>query len=276
MKLKGERGMKVSISSWSYRRLFDQRKIDLLSFVDEVKRLGADGLEILPQHVDAKDPGGHLRQVVRKAAAGGLEISAVIAGNDFARAAARERADQVERMKQWIAFTAEAGLTRMNTFTGYHAPGQDFIAEFYRVVDSYREVMPLAEQRGVLLCIENHSTVCADADGLLRLIQAVGSPNLRTNPDPTNFVADFTVRGSRAREAIYTETQKVAPLASNAHLKVADFTDDGEHAYADVKRIIDILRGAGYDQHIVLEVYGPGDDAPEICAKGIALVRKYL
>jgi sugar phosphate isomerase/epimerase len=268
--------MKASISSWSYRKFFDQGKMDLLSFLDEVKRQGADGFEILPGHVNPKDPGGHLKQVAAKAKALGLEISSLIAGNDFARPTAKDRADQVERMKQWIVHAAEAGIRRMNTFTGYHAPGQDPAMDVWRVVDCYREVMPLAEKHGVLLCIENHSSVCRDADGLVWLIQAVGSRNLRTNPDPTNFVPDFTTRNEKTREAIYSETERIAALASNAHLKVGDFKPDGEHAYADVKRILDILRKAGYDGHVVLEVYGPGDDAPEICSKGLALLRRYF
>jgi sugar phosphate isomerase/epimerase len=267
--------MQVSISSWSYRKWFDERKCDLLSFLDEVKRQGADGLEIFPQHVDQSDPGGHLKTVASKAKKLGLSISSVIAGNDFARPTAKDRAAQVERMKEWIACTAGAGVSCMNTFTGYHTPGQDPFMEAWRVVDAYREVAPAAEQNNVLLCIENHSSVCPDADGLLWLIKAVGSTAVRTNPDPTNFVPDFQIRSEGARERIYTETEKYARLMSNAHLKIAEFTSDGDHAHANVRRILDIFRKAGYDGHLVLEYYGQGDPA-EPCGKGVALLRKLL
>ena len=89
-------------------------------------------------------------------------------------------------------------------------------------------------------------------------------------------MADFAVRGERAREAIYTETAKIAPLAANAHLKVGDFTEDGEHAYVDVARLHAIYREAGYDGHVVLEVYGDADQAVDVCEKGIALLRKHM
>ena len=267
--------MDVSISSWSYRKWFEEGKCDLLSFVDEVKRQGAAGFEIFPQHVNQDDPGAHLKEVARKASRLGLSISSVIAGNDFARPLATERAEQVERMKHWIAATAGAGVHTMNTFTGYHTSGDAPVLEAYRVIDCYREVMPVAEEHNVLLCIENHSSVCPDADGLLWLIRAVGSRNLRTNPDPTNFVPEFAARGQRAREAVYSETAKVAPLMANAHLKIAEFTADGDHAHADVPRLLDIFRSAGYDGHIVLEYYAQGDPA-EPCAKGVALLRRLL
>ena len=267
--------MEVSISSWSYRAWFEEGKCDLLSFLDEVKRQEADGLEVFPRHINQDDVGGHLKQVAEKAGTLGLTIASVIAGNDFARPLAEERAEQVTRMKEWITHCADAGIHRMNTFTGYHTSGDDPQMDAYRVIDCYREVMPVAEDHGVLLCIENHSTVCQDADGLLWVIRAVGSKNLRTNPDPTNFVAEFAVRSERAREQIYSETEKFAALMSNAHLKVADYTEDGDHAHVDVARLLDIFRSMDYDDHIVLEYYHPGDPV-EPCAKGVALLRRLL
>ncbi|KPK59384.1 MAG: hypothetical protein AMK73_08655 [Planctomycetes bacterium SM23_32] len=267
--------MDVSVSSWSYRSWFDEGRCDLLSFLDEVKGLGADGFEVFPQHVDQDDPGGHLKEVAAKAGDMSLSIASVIAGNDFARPLASDRAEQVERMKEWITHSAEAGIHRMNAFTGYHTSGEDPLMEACRVVDGYREVAPVAEARSVLLCLENHSSVCPDADGLLWLIRAVGSDALRTNPDPTNFVPDYQVRSSRSREMIYSETQKVAPLMANCHLKIADFTESGDHAHVDVPRLLDILRSVGYDDHIVLE-YSGRDDPAEPCRQGVALLRKLL
>ncbi|MHC5033923.1 MAG: sugar phosphate isomerase/epimerase family protein [Planctomycetota bacterium] len=267
--------MKVSVSSWSYRQWFDDGKCDLLGFVEEVRRLGADGLEIFPEHVNQEQPGEHLKEVAQAAADAGLDISALIAGNDFARPTAVERAEQIERMKEWIGFAAGAGIRRMNCFTGGHTPGEDPFIEAFRVVDAYREVAPVAEQNDVVLCLENHSGVCRDADSLVRIIVAVGSKHFKSNPDPTNFVRHYRTLGDRAREMIYTETEKFAPLMANAHMKIGDFTDDGDDAHVDVPRILDIYRSVGYDDHIVLESYAPGDPV-EPCAKGIALLRRLL
>jgi len=268
--------MKASVSAWSYRWFFDNGKMDYMAFVDEVKRLGADGLEIFPHYVNLEDPGGHIKAIARKVAKLGLEVSSVIAANDFARPTLQERAEQVERMKQWIAYTAEAGLSRMNVFTGYHVAGQDPEMEVYRVIDCFREVMPVAERFNVTLCIENHSSVHPDADGLLAILRAVGSKNLRTNPDPTNFVPDFARRSPAVLEAIYTETEKIAPAMANGHLKISQFAADGEHAFVSVKRLLDLFRAAGYDGHVVLEVDSQPEKAPEICAAGLALLRKYF
>jgi sugar phosphate isomerase/epimerase len=248
----------------------------MLQFVDEVKRLKADGFEIFPFYIDKKDPGRHLKAIAAKAKKLRLGISSVIACNDFAGNDAAYRAEQTERMKQWIAWTAEAGISRMNTFTGWHTPGADPFMEAARVIDAYREVCPLAEKRKVLLCIENHSSVNPDCDGILAMIRAVGSPALKTNPDPTNFIDDYAVRPPESVNALYALTERYSPLMANAHLKVAEFTADGEHKHVSVRQIIEIWKRVGYDGHVVLEVASDAERAPEICAQGLKLLRKYM
>jgi sugar phosphate isomerase/epimerase len=268
--------MKASISAWSYRAFFESWKMDYAAFAKEVKRLGADGFEVFPDYLDPKAPGKHLKAIARQAKRLGLGISAVIAKNDFACPTAQRRLDEIENVKRWIGYTADAGLAVINSFTGWHTPGEDPFLEAARVVDAYREVMPLAEKRGVVLAIENHSSVNPDADGILAILRAVGSPNLRTNPDPTNFIADYPERPQTSVDALYAMTERFAAPMANAHLKVFKYKPDGEHAYVDVKRIVGIFRKARFKGHVVLEVERDPEQAPEICAKGLALLRKYL
>ncbi len=247
--------------------------MDLLSFLDEAKDIGADGFEIFPRYVDEDRQADHLKEVVEKAGSLGLEVASLIAGNDFARSVAAERGEQVERMKGWIEAAASAGIARMNVFTGYHQDGQDPTMECMRVIDAYREVAPLAEEKGILLCIENHSSVHPDADGIIAIIRAIGSPCMRTNPDPTNFCRGFTNVSEKGREVVYSETEKVASLTANAHVKVNEFDEDGNAKFVDVERLLKILKAAGYDGHVVLEFYGK-DNPRESMSKGIAQLKR--
>jgi len=265
--------MKAGISSWSYRFYFDPGKTDLLSFLDDIKKQGAEAFEIFPSYVDKADPAGHLKKIAEKAKKLGLEISSLIAANDFARPTAAERAEQVARFKAWIEGAAGAGIGRMNVFTGYHVNGQDPEMEAARVIDAYREVAPLAEKHKILLCIENHSSVRSDGDGLMWLIQAIGSPCMRTNPDPTNFLPNFKLVDEKGREKIYQETEKIAPLMGNAHLKVSTFDASGNAEFVDVKRALKIFKTAGYDGPVVLEYNGVGDPVDSM-AKGVAQLKK--
>ena len=267
--------MKIGISSWSYRKAIESGRMDFLGFMDETIRLGADGVEIANWHLAGEDKAPALRQIVDHAGKVGLGISALIAGNDFALPAVADRAKQVADTIAWIRMAAQVGIERVNVFTGYHVDGQDPGLERARVVDGYLEVVPEAEKQGVTLCLENHSTVHPDADGLLAIIHQIGSDRLRTNPDPTNFVAGFDQLDDQARERIYTETAKIAPLAANAHLKINTFTPDGDPEAVDVPRIVEIYRQVGYDGFIVLEYWG-NDEPEEPNTKGVVTLKQAL
>lgn len=267
--------MKIGISSWGYRKAIESGRMDLLGFVDDVARQGADGLEIANWHLTADNTLSNLRDIVKHAARRGLGISALIAGNDFAMPTNTQRAQQVAATLGWIHMAADVGIERVNVFTGYHKEGQDPELERTRVVDCFLEVMPEAEKRGVILCLENHSSVHPDADGLMAIIRQVGSDYLMTNPDPTNFVESFDKVDENVRDRIYTETAKIAPLAANTHLKINTFASDGKAEFVDVARILGIYRKAGFDGFIVLEYWGDGEPE-EPNAKGIALLRRLL
>jgi sugar phosphate isomerase/epimerase len=267
--------MKVSVSSWSYRGPIGRREMDLLSFLDEVGRLGADGFEIYPQYLEQDDLAGSVQRVADRAEQLGLCISSIITQNDFACPTAAERAREVESVKSWVRIAASAGIRRLNTFTGHHNDGEAPSVEFHRVVDAYREVVRLAEENNVLLCLENVRQVLNDADGIMAVVQAVGSDYLRTNPDITNFAWSSVNRGEPAPEQAYADIEKVMGRASNVHLGISGFTDDGECAYLDMPRIVRILNDACYDEHIVLEVSTDTDPAL-VCERGVAMLRRHL
>jgi sugar phosphate isomerase/epimerase len=268
--------VKLCISSWGYRKWFDEKKCDFMGFIDEVIRLKADGFEIFSWHLDQGDKyAEQVRQIARRAKAEKLEISALIVGNDFALPDIADRAKQVAMMVRAIETAASCGIKRLNVFTGYHKDGQDPEMETARVVDCFRQVCPLAEKKRVLLCMENHSSVHPDVDGLLWLMRNVGSKALRPNPDPSNVCPNYTERTVGDREIIYKSLEKFAPGAANAHLKVRDFTPAGEHAHLDIPRIAAIYKAAKYTGHMVLEYHGTGDPVEPI-AKGLKIVRKYF
>jgi sugar phosphate isomerase/epimerase len=270
--------MQAYISSWSFRTKFDDDGYTLVDFVDEVADLGADGVEIYPKHIKGDDTRKALEAMKERADSKGLGIASLIVANDFAKDTAADRAEQVERAKEFIGHADAIGVKNLNVFTGYHTKGADPFIEIWRVVDGFREIAPIAEKAGVNLCLENHSTVVNDADGIMKLIDEIGSPAMKTNPDPSNFVAEAMVRGEKAREEIYRGTEVIAPLMTNSHIKIGAFTDDGEHAFIDVPRLFDIYRKAGYDGPVVLEIYGKPGTFPieETCAKGLKLMRKHF
>ena len=71
-------------------------------------------------------------------------------------------------------------------------PGNTSPETIDRLVRSLREVVTAAEEEGVFLAVEGHVTSPLDTPERIRdVIEAVGSPALRFNVDPVNFVGTF-------------------------------------------------------------------------------------
>ena len=68
-------------------------------------------------------------------------------------------------------------------------PGNTSPETIDRLIRSLREVVPAAEDEGVILAVEGHVTSPLETPERVRaVIEAVGSPALRFNVDPVNFV----------------------------------------------------------------------------------------
>lgn len=266
--------MKVSVSSWSYRAEIDSGRMDLHAFIDEVADIGADGFEIFLEHLDSSDLDGAVQRAADHSERLGLTISTLITRNDFSRPTARERADEVESMKAWIRRAASAGIRRLNVFTG-NPSDEDPSMDFHRIVDSYSEVVSLAEENCILLCLENVLPVCRSAEEMLAVIDAVGSDHLRTNPDLYNLGYPGVKKTGVLDAHAYKQLALLAPRASNVHVRIETFTDTGDLSYVDMARVMGILRDACYDDHLVMET-GPISGVKETCVQGLAAIRRHL
>ena len=74
----------------------------------------------------------------------------------------------------------------------YPHPDNFTMDAFCTLVNSLREVCAAAEEHGVLLALEGHTLSILDTPERIReLIEEVGSPMLRFNADPVNFVSSL-------------------------------------------------------------------------------------
>jgi sugar phosphate isomerase/epimerase len=266
---------KIAVSSWGYRAAFAEG-MSWPEFADETKAAGADGFEVHFGYLDRNRLGQQYLWIAELARERGLGISTIIAGNDFGKAAPGERGQEIARFLDYLAVARLADVWRLNVFTAYHQEGQDPAVERARVVDAYRRVMPVAEELGVVCCLENHSSVVSDIDGLLRLIDDVGSPNLVPNPDPTNVV-----HGYFRREPTDDERNQVLDAAAhylrgagNLHIKVDTLTD-GRPDKVPMDEIVAIAKAAHYEGWIVLEYCGQNDPRP-VHAEAVPYLRNLL
>lgn len=116
----------------------------------------------------------------------------------------------VARWSLLVDIAVELGSPNVNFLSGWLAEGD---TEAWRLlIKALKALMPYAEAKGINLAIHNHEANIMDSpDKCLRLIEAVGSPNLKVLCDITNFY----ILGADIGQAVH----RVGPHIVHCHLK---------------------------------------------------------
>lgn len=262
--------MFTALHTWSFRDRFkNDRSFDIFKALDLAAEMGFAGVEVMagkagspPDDLGSDDP-AHLRRVVAHAEKAGVRILSLSTYNDFAFVKNESwRLDNVRYVKKWLGIASDMGVPNIRMLTGYLLPEEPKDKLERLVLEGIRECVPYAEKAGVNMALENHSSVFMSADEILKLIDEVGSPRLTTCPDPTNWSRNFFSADCPAdeRENVFTSTAKLAPRATQSHLKVKGARDGKLIGWEDdLDRLIRIYRDAGYDGALAFESIADGD-----------------
>jgi len=136
----------------------------------------------------AMDPGAFPDDVVRTIVgafrSAGLDTWAMDAYNNLSAADDELRGGAVESMRRSIEAAPHFGCDTIVTESGRRDVGG-----FERCVESFREIMPPAEESGVTVCVEPSYAQTVPSSWTMRgLIEEVGSPNLKVLLDPANIL----------------------------------------------------------------------------------------
>jgi sugar phosphate isomerase/epimerase len=126
----------------------------------------------------------------------GLGVSDVMVQYDYVTLSEDERLERVRRSIECIQATADAGIEKVNLFTGprnwvkgnprLHWDIQEGEA-WEKVLDSYSRMLPVAEKRGVTVLVEAcFGTICRDYYTTKYLIDYFNSDYLCINADPSH------------------------------------------------------------------------------------------
>ncbi|MFQ5926758.1 MAG: sugar phosphate isomerase/epimerase family protein [Terriglobia bacterium] len=256
--------MKLGCSSQSYHSAFQQKRLDLFSWIDHcVDGLQLDGIEIEDKHFPSTSP-AFLHALRKQIALRQLTLSSVTIVNNFGLPTAEEREAQVAYVRRWLAVAHELGSPVLRIFAGWPRPEA---AEWLwdKMVDCLKQSCIYAEQAGVCLSLENHNHggFVRVAEDALRILEQVGSEWLRLNLDTGNYLD-----GLRSIE-------KTASWAVHVHAKLHDVAADGTERRLDYRKILAILKRANYRGFLSLEYEG-AQDAFEVLPRAVARFRQLL
>jgi sugar phosphate isomerase/epimerase len=177
--------LKLGISMWSYVAATRQG-LDIPGFIHEAKRLGVDGVELLDFFW--KDRDAELPLVEAALRETGLAVGVYSVSNNFAHDDPRKRAEQVQVIRDGVDNATYFGAQTVRVFAGDVRPGLTLEMVFAWIVAGLREAADYAEEQGVTLALENHGSLAGRSSQVREILDAVGSPALKANPDTGNFV----------------------------------------------------------------------------------------
>jgi len=240
----------------------DEVSQDLMRAIALAKEFNLHGLEIRsvwdkpPQTID-DDVAARIRDALDDA---GLECYSIASPFFKCELDSDDQYKQhIDVLRRCIRLARALGTNNVRGFTFWRKDSPSFEEARDRIIEKFREPVSIIEGEGIYLCIENESsTYVASGIKLRKLIEDIGSPNIRVTWDPCNCLFD------RACEAPYPDGYNaVKDVLRLVHVKDAKKVDDeriGEHVPigegdAMLRPLFSRLKKDGYNGYLSLETH---------------------
>jgi sugar phosphate isomerase/epimerase len=168
-------------------------RMPFAQWIRDAATLGAEGLEHYVDFFRALEP-ADVNPIARLLDETGQITSMICCSPDFTHPDAGERRRQVERQIAAVDLTVRLGARHCRTLSGQRYPGLSRAEGVTRTLDGIRRSLAYAEQRGVVLCMENHykdgqweyPEFAQPEDIFLEIIEQIDSPFFGVQYDPSN------------------------------------------------------------------------------------------
>lgn len=260
--------LKLSLAAYSYRDYLQGRRSPNMTypdFLDAAARLPLDAVELTEYYFPKPITPEFIARIKRQCFLLGLDISGSPMGNVFTHPAGPERDREIGRVREWIDWCAELGAPCIRIFAGNAQPGQSLEQATTCAIECCEIACAHAEKRGVVLALENHGGIVAEADNLLRIARAVHSDFFGINLDTGNF----------RTEDPYADLERCLPYTVVVQVKTEVSPRGKTKEQADLPRIVQMLRKAGYRGYVTLE-YEAAEEPLQAVPRVLAEMRRLL
>lgn len=270
---------RIGVSTYSFWQFNGPKEsVPIESCIDRAAEMGFDGVEILHVQMTSEEP-VYLQNLKRHAFANGLDLMGFSTHQGFVSPDPDVRQENVRATLHQIELAYQLGIPTIRINTGRWGTTRSFDElmanrgieppleghtdeeAFGWVIAAIEQLMPKAEECGVVLGLENHWGLGRTPEGVRRIVGALDSPWLRVTLDTGNFLEDP-----------YEELQMLAPLTCLLQAKTYYGGGKWYTLDLDYDRIALIMRRHDYDGYVSLEF--EGNESPDTAIpKSLALLR---
>ena len=271
---------KLSLAQWSLNKSIRKKGADPLDFAQRASEFGFEGIEYVSQlytkKIEAIGMDSVLTVLKNNADKYGMKSLLIMVDGegDLATTDADERQKAVENHYKWIDAAAILGCHSIRV----NAHGKGTAKEVAEAaIDGLSKLSDYANEKGVNVLVENHGGYTSNGEWLADVIQRVGKDNCGTLPDFGNFCqtigyGSINDRNCKDPYDIYKGVKELMPYAKAVSAKSYDFDENGNQPKIDYKKMLQIVKDAGYTGYIGVEY--EGSNVSEV--KGIELTKNLL
>jgi sugar phosphate isomerase/epimerase len=246
IKRSGPSKIKLGLAAYSYRDYLTGKSephMTLVEFVDRAAKLPLDGVELTEYYFPKPVTPEYTTKLKRQCYLLGLGITGSPMATRLTYPAGPLRDKELARIRTWVDNAVILGAPTVRIFAGDLIPSQSLDEGTHCVIEAIDEACEYAGKQGVMLVMENHHGVTADADGVVGIAKGVKSDWFGLNLDFGNFNTPDP----------YVDLARCAPYAVTTHVKTEITPKGGPKQLADLKRFVTILKEVGYRGYATLE-----------------------
>jgi sugar phosphate isomerase/epimerase len=247
----------ISLAEWSFHKALFAGTMGHLDFAKTAKnQFGIDAVEYVNQFFKdkAKDR-GYLAEMKRRCTDLGVQSRLIMCDDEGALgdADAKQRTTAIENHYKWVEAAKFLGCfaIRVNA-----ASTGTYEEQLERAADGLHRLASFGGQHGIAVIVENHGGLSSNGQWLSAVMRKVNLPNCGTLPDFGNF--DL---GEGKQYDRYKGTAELMPFAKAVSAKSFDFDAAGNETTIDYRRMMKIVKDAGFRSYVGIEY--EGDRLPE-------------
>ena len=245
---------KISLAQWSLRKSFWSGKLNNLEFASTAKNVfRIDTIEYVNQFfIDKANNSIYLTEMKNRAEDVGVKSLLIMIDMEGSLAITDERKRQkaVDNHYKWIDTAKFLGCHAIRV----NAAGKgERLAVADAAIKSLGTLCEYGEKEGINIIVENHGGYSSDPAWLINVIQQVGRKNCGILPDFGNFTLSLWPPIFYDR---YKGMEELMPYAKGVSAKSHDFNSEGQEKKTDFKRILQIVKNAGFAGYVGIEYEG--------------------
>lgn len=270
----------ISLAEWSLHRSIFGGKMSNLDFPLVAKKdYGIAAVEYVNQFFKdkAKDK-KYLADLKMRCNDNGVQSVLIMCDGEgyLGDADAAKRTQAVENHYKWVEAAKFLGCFCIRVNAG----GQGSAAQVAdNAADGLRRLTTFAKTHGISVIVENHGGWSSDGKWLTGVMQKVNMKECGILPDFGNFCVRRAEEGNWSSPCAeeydrYLGVQEFMPWAKDVSAKAHDFDANGNCTDTDYRRMLKIVRDAGYRGYIGIEYEGDKLSEPEGIRATLALLHK--